>query len=93
MPSINDWAAKAASIIMGEDRRARDAEERIAAIIALHAEPLVKLLRESKMEHNATYLREENDQEPCPKHYDEDATVCTCGADKWNARIDEALNG
>jgi hypothetical protein len=51
--SINDWAAKAARRInrggFGHDEEAR--EERIAAIIATFAEPLVALLRESYRGH------------------------------------------
>lgn len=50
MPSINDWAAKAAErIVYGKNGPI--SEERIAAIIATFAEPLVALLRESRREH------------------------------------------
>lgn len=55
MPSINDWAAKCADRIDDEYPHARGKQhpsiDRIAAIIATFAEPLMNLLRESKREH------------------------------------------
>lgn len=96
MASANDWAAKAARHIIEElppHRGRQPREERIAAIIATFAEPLLKLLQEARREHDATYLDEGNDHEPCPKHYDEDAITCTCGANEWNARIDAVITG
>lgn len=68
MPSINDWAAKAATrIVMEEFVKVRGqaaceaAESRIAAIIATYAEPLIALLRESKRPH----YHNEDDQWYC----------------------------
>ena len=80
MPSINDWAAKAArEIVIDMDLRERY-EERIAAIIATFAESLTRLLREAKREHW------------CRKDFDPNV-ICTCGADAFNERIDRVLNG
>ena len=104
MPSINDWAAKAADRIindstvrafyLGNFSKPPSVEyttERIAAIIALHAEPLMALLRETRREHNDT------DEGYCPRNYPDHWTVskakCICGADAWNVRIDAALAG
>jgi len=103
--SIDDWAAKAADKIWSEidiDDREIPSHERIAAIIALHAEPLVRLLRESRRGHHSmcdasqkwrvdhTYRAQNVDEidgwRPLP------LGSCTCGADAWNARIDKVLN-
>lgn len=54
MASINDWAAKAAHRIVLElppHRGEQPREERIAAIIATFAEPLMQLARDSRREH------------------------------------------
>lgn len=52
MPSIQDWAARAAqAIVAGEGRGMQQRVERIAALIAVHAEPLEQLLRESVRHH------------------------------------------
>ena len=98
--STEDWAAKAARRIkQGIDAQVANhtylQEERIAAVIATFAEPLVKLLRESRREHSRTYLDEMNDYPPCPLS-DVDAIgdeKCTCGADAFNAKIDAVLAG
>lgn len=52
MPSINDWAAKAARRVLGEfaDRR-KPTAERLAAVLVVHLEPLVRLLEESRRAH------------------------------------------
>lgn len=103
MPSINDWAAKAAERIYDtENNWGRKASvDRIAAIIATFAEPLMQVLRESKREHQHC-----EDSFYCcrrctsPDHFllegetlGGDLTECTCGADAWNARVDAALDG
>lgn len=89
MPSVNDWAMEAARRIcievnkLGPKVLEQNREERIAAIIALHAAPLVSLLQASRREHktlSCAYIRWETRK-------------CTCGADAWNARIDAALEG
>ncbi len=54
MPSIKDWASKAAercatTLVIDAPRQERI--DRAAAIIATFAEPLVSLLREAKREH------------------------------------------
>lgn len=55
MPSVNDWAARAADRIDDEYPHARGKRrpsvDRVAAIIATFAEPLVGLLRESRRLH------------------------------------------
>jgi len=58
-------------------------EARIAAIIEKFAEPLVNLLRESKREHE--------DPGPCCMTVCSPNEKCDCGADEWNAKIDEVL--
>ncbi len=64
---------------------------------ALYA-PMVALLEETRRKHDRGYNDESCDYPPCPRHRDEydvgpsDADKCTCGADAWNARIDEVLN-
>lgn len=93
MASVNDWAAKCAEFILDEisenvqwrnRRLVTPSQERIAAIIATFAEPMLKLLYESRRHH----------QPPCHRVFDDDMTdVCTCGATEWNAKIDEALGG
>lgn len=69
----------------------------VAAVITEHTKLLVALLRESKRKHyhcdDSWYC--------CPLclHEDhgwrgykqDDNGVCTCGADEWNARVDEVL--
>lgn len=93
MPSINDWATKAAQRILLEYKHKSphwlgNSEEKVATIIATFAEPLVKLLWESRQEH---------DDDDCPMAHPDyvynSGEPCTCGADAWNARVDDALDG
>lgn len=108
MASVNDWAAKAADRIdneirmpsLGSSAKRRPSKERIAAIIATFAEPLVALLRESRREHHhcddswyCCPMCESEDHGRLgegPGHHDR---KCTCGAAAWNARVDAALAG
>lgn len=92
MSSVNDWTARAAREIVDNvsenvqwrnRRLVKPTEERIAAIIVLHAEPLLKLLQETRRECVPACAAYGNYQPP----YED----CTCGADAWNAQIDEAL--
>jgi hypothetical protein len=92
---LHDWASKAAQHIYDELPRIRNRPrvERIAAIIATYAEPLVVLLLESKREHGY-----DEDGDPCDwwnyiVNEGEEHKACTCGAAAWNARIDAALSG
>ena len=88
---VYDWATKAAECV---DPKA--SVSRIAAIIALHAEPLVALLREARRSHDKGYNEESCDYPPCPKSDEceaNDNMACTCSADAWNARIDAVLAG
>jgi hypothetical protein len=82
---LHDWASKAAQHIYNELPRIRNRPrvEHIAAIIATYAEPLISLLQESKREH----------EEMCANQRIVFTGVCHCGADAWNARVDEALSG
>lgn len=83
MASVNDWAAKAAKYLHEDltDRHNPPTIERVAAIIATFAEPLMTLLREARREHTRDCATERREWE------------CTCGADAWNARVDAALVG
>ena len=87
MASINDWAAKAARRIRSFGKL--PSESSIAAIIETHAKPLLDLLREAYRKHDdacvGSIAADESD--------DFDETYCTCGAAKWNKRIDRALEG
>jgi hypothetical protein len=86
---IEDWATKAARRIKDEPRGA--SEDRIAAIIATFAEPLMKLLHESRREH---ILCEDGVCYKATVPEDEmEEAECTCGADAWNAKVDKALDG
>jgi hypothetical protein len=108
MASIEDWAAKAARKISENAQVVRrafgplayPAEEEIAAIIATFAEPLVKLLRESRREHyhcdDSYYCCgacDAEDHGPLGGGFaNREGGVCNCGADEWNKRIEEALS-
>lgn len=89
MASVNDWAAKAAERIVFEFdnlgykgiAKVRQ-EDRIAAIIATYAAPLLKVVNDARRHHDTI----------CEAHYHKGAR-CSCGASKYNARIDRALNG
>lgn len=50
MPTVDDWAAKAARYIKGCDVNGLSTA-RIAAAIATFAEPLMKLARDSRRDH------------------------------------------
>jgi hypothetical protein len=113
MSSTESWTTKAAAQIVGEMRvispdnsvfALGPTKERIASIIATHAESRIKeleaLLRESKRTHDRGYNEESCDYPPCPKSNDDDnggpgelEHKCTCSADAWNAKVDEALRG
>jgi len=79
MPSVNDWAAKAAEHIAdeflpqyqrsGKSKTLEAHKERIAAIIATFAEPLMQVLRDSRREHYHC----EDVYYCCP--------LCTCACD------------
>lgn len=80
MANVNDWTTKAARRIRGDmdywgDKLLpHDKEERIAAIIATFAEPLMTLLRESKRMHrHDTPLDEDETNDCCPQ----------CACDSW----------
>lgn len=94
MASIHDWATNCAARIKAEPRSA--SVDRIAAIIATFAEPLMKALREAKIEHHHS----DDSFYCCPKcdHFQngeplDDDSPCDCGAEAHNARIDAALAG
>jgi len=100
MPSINDWAAKAARRILEEKfilaQSKEGKEARVAAIIATFAEPLMALVRESRREHGYLCVKCKMTLAyggmPVPKEKIEEGT-CTCGADEWNAKVEAALDG
>ncbi len=104
MPSINDWAAKAARRVIEEVEEnvqwrnrmlVKPTDERIAAIIATFAEPLVQLLKECGCgTHSRGYNEESADYPPCPKSYEDgENDKCNCGADDFNAKVDAILAG
>lgn len=101
MASVNDWAAKAAKRIVNEyginkthSLTREYHEDRIAAIIATFAEPLMKAVRDSKWQHSKGYNEESADYPPCKKSYEDgEDEICSCGADEHNARIDKVLAG
>lgn len=97
--TIHDWATRCAEYVDGEFETAkhRPTISRLAAVIAHFADPLVKLLSESKRLH----LHVEGDPYLC-------CPLCTrcegtrnsswngechpdCGADEWNAKVEKAL--
>ena len=87
MASIHDWAAKCAEYINSLSPRPKT--ERIAAIIATFAEPLVALLREA---------RRSDHEAGCMAGWAQvgviyDDTRCSCSVGVWNAKIDAALAG
>jgi len=98
MGSVNDWAAETANYI--HKYLTPKTPERIAAVIAFHAEPLIALLRETERthRHDALYHRtccpqctcKSNDYEEAEPNSDE---PCTCGAAEWNEKIEKALAG
>ena len=96
-----DWIREAATYIHACGSELTT--EHIISIISTHAEPLVALLREAKREHlhdeggdnfrccsmcscNDVKLNSRLRLEP-----NTDPRTCDCGADEWNARIDEVL--
>lgn len=103
---VYDWAAKCGAYLHAEGVRL--SSHRIAAVVAHFAEPLVKLLREAKREHHHVADGDIRDGTCCPQcccqswpddpESDFEPTPngdepCTCGADKWNAKIDAVLQG
>ena len=110
MASINDWAAKAAERIQEEcdgNFGCTVSVERIAAIIATFAEPLIALLQESRREHyhfggdipgtdccpRCTCQCWPADPEPDFEPEPNSKLPCDCGADAWNARVEAVLGG
>jgi hypothetical protein len=55
---------------------------RLAAIISVELDPLVKLLKSTLRDHKKV----------CPAFHDEDG-MCDCGANQWNSQVNDALNG
>lgn len=113
MPSINDWAAEAAKKISSEFPSIQHSDmlpsdERIAAIIATFAEPLVKLVKASYRSHyhcddswyccgKCVHPDHSDHFDDYPASHDGEGArtqgLCNCGADAWNAKIDKALEG
>lgn len=106
MPSVNDWATKAAQKICCDYTLARyvghasfvaDEEQvkELSTIIAGHAAPLVALLQESHREHIFALDSRRGTLRAAikgcrAKFFPDDP--CTCGADAWNARVDAILS-
>lgn len=104
LASTADWATRAAERICYEVGRVERegagvkpdvaSVNRIASIVATHAEPLVALLREAKREHHNSLTAYSG--WACGVFVTDNATgkaeACTCGASNWNARVDAALN-
>ena len=83
MPSVNDWAAKAARQIVGKGSGAVS-EECAAAIIEIAARPMLQLLREFTKSHSPS----------CDEYGDDGGSGrCTCGAGAFNDRIHVAISG
>lgn len=86
---MEDWTTKAARSICGErlsNPRSADDQERIASIIAAHAEPLVALLRESKQwRHQVGCAARSGLRAPSQ-------WPCDCSANAWNTRVEAALS-
>jgi hypothetical protein len=96
--SIHDWASEAAEYIY--HLSPRPTEERIAAIIATFAEPLITLLNESRRAHRHDGLYGKTCCPQCTCHSDDDEErepngkgPCNCEAGAWNAKVDSVLGG
>jgi len=88
---VYDWAARAAERIAASERTS--SVHRLAAVITLFAEPLTNLLRSTRRPHN------DSDDGYCKKLLTlggpdnfRSLAECTCGADEWNKKVDEALS-
>ncbi len=112
MSSIKDWASDAAEHIslefllrMGHLKR-EEATDRIAAIIATFAKPLIDLVEAFRREHyhcdDSWYCCGKcmhsdhfpTHEEDYPSSHDGRVSgKCDCGADAWNARVDAAMAG
>lgn len=95
MSSVNDWAAKCAREIVDDlPHRKQPRTERIAAIIVLHAQPLLDLLTERAHYHceDSFYCCPRCDH---PDHGSSGKIVsrCNCGADEFNKKLRAALEG
>lgn len=86
--SIYDWAARAAIYLSAERL---PSTHRIAAVISHFAEPLVRMLQETRRWHDGHCPSVEGcDPED---QSDADDSVCSCGTTKWNKRVDKVLQG
>lgn len=99
MPSVNDWAARAARFILDQEKP--DAE-RIAAIIEIYARPLLDVLR--AMESRGHRHVPGDSYYCCPRcdhsdHSLEEGEViepegkCKCGFDELQQRFQKAISG
>lgn len=95
MPSIQDWAARAASRIDDEYKQHDElnwpSQDSIAAIIATFAAPILTLLNEARRTHDGKCKVFETATEDAEGILELDGADCTCGVSAWNARINEAL--
>lgn len=104
MASTIDWASRAAEHIIDElcdtlsiERTMTFAvfegkQERIAAIILAYADPLITLLQKARRKHHNTLT--DYGGWACGvfiENADGSTEACTCGADAWNEKIDNAL--
>jgi hypothetical protein len=84
---LQDWAARAGAYLHAEGVRL--SSHRIASVVAHFAEPITRLLQEARREHEYN-----DDQTLCcalVRIRPQADAPCTCGADAFNARIDEVL--
>lgn len=108
--SIHNWASEAADHIVDEvsenvqwrnRRLVTPSVERIAAIIATFAEPLITLLNESRRAHRHDGLYGKTCCPRCTCHSEDDEESeandpthgCNCEAGAWNEKIDSVLAG
>ena len=72
---VQDWASKVAEYLSGNEQTNT---ERVAAVIATFAEPLLNAVRASRRDHSFE----------CARFH---PTQCICGANEHNTMLDEAL--
>lgn len=81
--NVVDWASNCAGYLAGCGYLKRDDDvARVAAIVETFAAKLMLLIGRTRKDHDVI----------CPKSFEDgDDEPCNCGADAWNAEIDDAL--
>lgn len=87
--TVDDWAAKAARHVLNDLDMSEKHASRIAAIISMHAQPIIDLLGRAAPAHSedCAYVLSADDEDT------DDCDDCDCLVSGWDAKVRKATQG